>query len=565
MRRCTVKYPGFALLLGLLVTAPTQVVAQWYDLNVSERPSSDNLDLEIGRDIYQESCWFCHGEDGDGDGPISPYLFPRPRDFTMGSYKLRTTQSGELPLDEDLFRTITLGIDGTAMPGWEPHLTEEERWQVINYIKGFASDLFEDEFFDPYQAIVAIGNPPNGSEADLVAAGKIVYDENKCWECHGDFGRGNGERASGLTDDWNLPIMPANLNVGWKIKGGISPEELYLRFSTGLDGTPMPSYEATVSEEERWQLAYYVASLVGDVESDRSGDGVIIKAHKVPGSLPTKSTDSEWDAAQEIRVPLTGQATYAPRWQIPAVTDIAVKVLFNEDEIAFRLAWDDRFADTTSADSVLVLAEGWTADDTYPVLFPDGQRMRGYFSDAVEVMIPVRYEDSPILPHFVYGNPGNPVDLWRWQADWQYKYGSNESMFELRANGVESPPKLHDIESQKITGDGAWVDGRWTVVIRRPLNTNTGNDEVQLHSGSLIPLAFHVWEGNNGETGLKMSLSSWTFLDLHEPTEISIYLVIILIILIAALLEFKIILWVRHRAVSGKSVGEGFSSMINKG
>ena len=148
MRRCTVKYPGFALLLGLLATAPTQVVAQWYDLNVSERPSSDNLDLEIGREIYQESCWFCHGEDGDGDGPISPYLFPRPRDFTMGSYKLRTTQSGELPLDEDLFRTITLGIDGTAMPGWEPHLTEEERWQVINYIKGFASDLFEDEFFD---------------------------------------------------------------------------------------------------------------------------------------------------------------------------------------------------------------------------------------------------------------------------------------------------------------------------------------------------------------------------------------------------------------------------------
>ena len=88
---------------------------------------------------------------------------------------------------------------------------------------------------------------------------------------------------------------------------------------------------------------------------------------------------------------------------------------------------------------------------------------------------------------------------------------------------------------------------------------------MQLHSGSLIPLAFHVWEGSNGETGLKMSLSSWTFLDLHEPTGISIYLVIILIVLIAALLEFKVIFWLRHRAVSGKSAGEGLSSMINKG
>ena len=37
-------------------------------------------------------------------------------------------------------------------------------------------------------------------------------------------------------------------------------------------------------------------------------------------------------------MPLTGQATFAPRWQIPAVTDLTVKALFDNEEVALRLA-----------------------------------------------------------------------------------------------------------------------------------------------------------------------------------------------------------------------------------
>ncbi|MEE9534882.1 MAG: c-type cytochrome [Acidimicrobiia bacterium] len=540
------------LAVGLVGAVPTEGAAQWYELSVPERPALDDTDVEAGREVYEDRCWFCHGEEGDGEGPVAPYLFPRPRDFTVGSYKLRTTQSGELPLDEDLFRTITLGIPGTAMPGWESHLTDEERWQVVEYIKSFAADLFEDEFFDPYQTIVEIGDPPSGAEEDLIAAGQTVYDENKCWECHGALGRGDGEKAPELRDDWDFPIVPANLHVGWKIKGGRSVSELYLRFSTGLDGTPMPSYEATVSEEQRWQLAYYMASLTGDVEDDRSGGGVIISARRIDGPLPAEPTDPEWEGATEVSVPLTGQATFAPRWEIPAVTDLAIRVLFNEDQIALRLAWDDRFADTIAVDSVLALAEGWSADDTYPVLFPDGQRVRGYFSDAAEVMIPVRYEESPILPHLVYGNAGKPVDLWRWQADRQYAQGNTPAVVELRADGAARPPEPHEIESQNTTGGGVWADGRWTVVIRRSLQTEAGTAEVQLRPGDLIPLAFHVWEGNNGETGLRMGLSSWAFLDLHEPEPVTSYLAVLLFVLVTALLEWGIVRWVQHGAALGR-------------
>ena len=536
--------------VGLFAIRPCGAVAQWIDLRVPAQPDPATVDVEAGRAIYDERCWFCHGEEGAGDGPVAPYLWPRPRDFTMGSYKLRTTTTGELPLDEDLFRTITIGLAGSSMPAWASVLSVQERWQVIAYIKSFASDLFEDEFFDPYQAIAELGERPSGRREDLVAAGERVYDENKCWECHGMLGRGDGSRVPELTDDWGYPIWPANLHEQWKLKGGRTVEEIYLRFTTGLDGTPMPSYEATVSNEERWQLAYYIEALIPDGDGDGESSS-IIRALRVAGPLPDGIEDPAWDEAKEVTIPLTGQATYAPRWQIPAVTDISVRVAFNEDEVAFRLAWDDRFADTLAVDSTRAMAEGYSADDTYPVIFPDGERVRGWFADAVEVMIPVHNEDNLVLPHFVYGNPGQPVDLWRWRADHQYGAGQ-PAVIELRANGADTPPEAHAPESQLASGSGSWVEGRWTLVIRRPLRTEDASGEVQLTSGRLVPVAFHVWEGANGETGLRMSLSSWMYLDLNEPAPFIAYLGVLLAVGLAVLAEWALVRLVRRGAQSGR-------------
>ncbi len=536
--------------LGLLAYAPGSAAAQWIEVDVPSRPDPATVDVAAGRAIYEERCWFCHGEEGDGRGPVAPYLWPRPRDFTMGSYKLRTTMSGELPLDEDLYRTITRGIAGSSMPAWESVLSEEERWQVIAYIKSFAADLFEDEFFDPYQAIAELGDRPAGRREDLVAAGERIYDENKCWECHGMLGRGDGSRVPDLTDDWNYPIWPANLHEQWKLKGGRTVEEIYLRFTTGLDGTPMPSFEATVTNEERWQLAYYIEALISD-EEDEPRSGSIIPSLRVEGGLPEGPDDPLWDEAEEVTVPLTGQATFAPRWQIPAVTDISIRVAFNADEIAFRLAWDDRFADTLAADPELALAEGYTADDTYPVLFPDGERVRGRYPDAAEIMIPVNLADGLVLPHFVYGDGGRPVDLWRWRAE--HVNGAGEpAVIELRADGADAPPEAHGPESQLAMGGGSWVEGRWSVVIRRPLRTEDATGEVQLAAGQLVPVAFHVWEGANGETGLRMSLSSWMYLDLNEPAPLTAYFSVLAAVLLAALAEWGLVRWVRSGAARGR-------------
>ncbi len=536
--------------------APVGGAAQWLDLDVPERPTADATDVEAGRAIYEEGCWFCHGEDGDGMGPVADYLWPRPRDFMAGSYKLRTTASGELPTDEDLFRSISLGLKGTAMPEWGSKLTVEERWQVISYIKTFAADLFADEAFDPYQMIVELGDPPSGSASSLTEAGRQVYDDAKCWECHGSLGRGDGERAGKITDDWEFPSWPANLHLGWKLKGGNTPREIYLRFTTGLDGTPMPSYSETLSEEERWQLAYYVASLNDGPESEPS-PAVIITARQIDGDLPSDPDDPAWNAAGEISIPLTGQATYAPRWQIPAVTDLAVRAVYNAEEIALRLVWDDRFADTASVDSADAEAAGWEADDSYPRIYPDGQRVRGMYADAAEIMFPVRNDGGPVLPHFVYGSAGQPVDLWRWRADLQHSSSATSPVVELRASGGREPPQPHSGESQLASGVGVWRDGRWTVIVRRPLQTEDGTREVQLQPGQVVPIAFHAWDGANGETGLKMALSSWYFLHLRESAPATSYLTVLLIVIAVAGLEYAAVLWMRDRAARGRLAGYG--------
>ena len=63
----------------------------------------------------------------------------------------------------------------------------------------------------------------------------------KCWECHGDGGKGDGEKAAGLKDDFGFPIPPANLTTG-QFKSGPSVKDIFRTMTTGLSGTPMPSF-----------------------------------------------------------------------------------------------------------------------------------------------------------------------------------------------------------------------------------------------------------------------------------------------------------------------------------
>src|SRR2546430_1374147 len=83
-----------------------------------------------GKGLYRRYCVGCHGERGDGNGENAPYLDPKPRDFTQATFKCRSTASGSLPLDSDLFATISRGVHASGMPSWAP-LPSQDRTDLI--------------------------------------------------------------------------------------------------------------------------------------------------------------------------------------------------------------------------------------------------------------------------------------------------------------------------------------------------------------------------------------------------------------------------------------------------
>lgn len=83
--------------------------------------------LEKGKTIFTVNCVTCHGEKGDGNGPAGAYMNPKPRNFSTDKLKV-----GNKP--EQLFKTITQGLTGTAMAGFG-HLSEDDRWAVSLYVR----------------------------------------------------------------------------------------------------------------------------------------------------------------------------------------------------------------------------------------------------------------------------------------------------------------------------------------------------------------------------------------------------------------------------------------------
>ena len=191
---------------------------------------------EKGKVVYEQSCAHCHGTEGRGDGSAAENLLPKPRDFTRGLYKIRSTESGQLPTDQDLFDIITIGMPGSSMPGWETSLSADERWEVVAYIKTFYDGFKESEA--PPREISLEGKIPYSEQS--VETGKELYVELGCVECHGNVGRGDGTSAPTLTDEWGFQTWPANLAQSWNFRGGADTEAIFKRFIGGIAGSPMP-------------------------------------------------------------------------------------------------------------------------------------------------------------------------------------------------------------------------------------------------------------------------------------------------------------------------------------
>jgi DMSO reductase family type II enzyme heme b subunit len=482
------------------------------------KPTGGAADPDKGKQIYVKRCQACHGEKGDGKGPVAPHLDPRPRDFTLGAYKFRTTGSGEPPTDEDLFRVVTRGIPSTAMSGWTT-LSEEERRLVIAYIKKF-SDAFKEKgtLVKPSKEVPA--------SHEVIAKGKELYQKAKCWECHGQEGRGDGPAAPTLKDDAGDFIQAADLTKGWRIKGGREAREIFMRFSTGLDGTPMPSYADSFNEEDRWALAHYVRSLQ---TSEEPGGPVVLKASRISGELPASPDDPRWRNAPFLAVPLSGQVLARPRWQVHSIDAVTVRAYYNDSAIAFLLEWDDRFKDVEHRPG----PDPDLAGSTYPKIDLRKERAQK-LRDAVRLQFPVTIPTGPERPHFFLGGPGKQVALWHWRADLN-ETGKSAAVKEL-AEGFQKPVRAQPDSAQDVTGVGVWKGGRWKVVMARPLVPGDKND-VAFEAGKLIPFAVQAWDGANGEKGLMMSLSSWNYVALEVSTPLTAYVYSLLAVGLVGVLE----------------------------
>jgi len=238
----------------------------WEPWPTNLRPvPTEPLELRVarGKAIFEKKCFGCHGKFGDGrstgDNKRSTnfndayhFLNPQPRNFTFGVFKSRTTPSGALPRDEDIFRTITRGVrKGQIMPAWgnaqDGHLLpEQDRWDLVDYVKTF-SDRFKSE---PVPPPITIPEPPyplspREVPPEVLREGRLVFRILQCWGCHGMAGKGDGPSAPALFDDWEVPLRPFDFTTG-NFKFGDSPQDVYRTFNTGLNGTPMPSFSDSI-------------------------------------------------------------------------------------------------------------------------------------------------------------------------------------------------------------------------------------------------------------------------------------------------------------------------------
>lgn len=212
---------------------------------------------------YRRYCVSCHGELGDGNGESFPWVDPKPRDFQLGVFKCRSTPTGTLPTDQDLFDTIARGLDRSNMPQWST-FTKQERADLVAWVKHFSPRWANEKPGTP----IEIPSEPEVTD-ERIKAGRDVFARVQCWKCHGVLGQANGPSAATLTDDLGRPIAPYNFAEGARPKCGDTDRDIYRIFMTGLDGTPMPSFADNIKPDEAWDLVFYLRTLMSQPSKEK--------------------------------------------------------------------------------------------------------------------------------------------------------------------------------------------------------------------------------------------------------------------------------------------------------
>ena len=489
----------------------------------------------LGKRVYDKQCAACHGTTGRGDGEAAYLLYPKPRDFTTGNYRLVSTWE-RVVTDEDLYLTISRGMPGSAMPSWG-HLSEEDRWALVHYVKSFAAKPWTAvPAADPKgegqtgRGVIRVPPPPPfTAEAKKLALERYA---DACAACHGKTGKGDGTEEQ--KDDLGYPTRPRDLTLG-VFKGSPDPAHLYRRVVAGLPGTPMPMSDWAYGDEA-WHLVNLVRSWSSDSQRQRAEMWKFrIVARRVP-QLPEHPDSGTWRLAQPVNLHLMPLW-----WRTDRPEEITVRALHDGKQVALLLTWSD----TT----------------------PDHTAMRPQdFRDAVAVQFAL----TPDPPFFAMGSHGEFVNIWMWkserQADLEPAFQDLEKVYPnlgidsypnskvaaveqptrqaltlgsdpmfitgwAAGNIVSDPARKSPAEDlvaqgfgtlrarprpdQAVDARGVYATGTYSVMLRRDL-AGRGERAVTLRPGATVPVGFAVWNGSAGDRDGKKSVTIWQDLVL-EP------------------------------------------------
>lgn len=523
--------------------------------------------IEAGKRVYFTKCVWCHGVEGAGDGPGAVRLWPRPRNFNAGTFKIRHTASGQLPLiDVDLLQTVTHGLPGSAMPSWEGILTEQQRKDVLAFVTTqlVQDRSWQDEEFEELFVLQLDQLTPKPNTPESIKRGSELVVEKKCIECHGLEGRGDGN-AFNLKDDWGFSIQPADWHKCWNFRGSrqdpYNVRNIFRTFSTGLNGTPMPSFADNTSVDERWDIANYVNSLCerdhdiaapqGQVSdetaqtfstatplpidplTDKPKSNFVIPAKYVEGELPADENDERWNLIPRRWIAMGGQITHKPRNFVNRIDDMWVQTLYNDTHIAFMFRWDDRTKsiqeDEVDWDPTEVNLADYGVEEQAPqgTTFDEdpfhqesiaAKQKDGYtvYNDGVAFQFPIKWQElpAPRKPRYFWGDETFSVDLTKWTAD--------GTLGVYEGTGWDQDLTELDFQEEVEVVKAEWANGRWTVIVKRPLKGDY-EENAYLEQGKYIPMVFFAWDGHNGDVGRKMAVSAFYYLVMEPPIPLSTY------------------------------------------
>jgi mono/diheme cytochrome c family protein len=536
-----------AVLLTLLGFAPAEVVrAQGPDVGTEAQ-------RESGKKTYLKYCSQCHGEKGDGEGYATPHLYPRPRNFTLGKFKVRTTPNGALPTHRDLVNIIRRGMPYTSMPAW-PTLSDQEVSDLAYFITTFSPD-----FSNPENAPkpAELPSAPAAATQESIELGKKLYVETGCLKCHGNLGRGDGPSAPTLVDELGQPIRAANLTQPWTFRGGSSREDIFRTMSTGLNGTPMPSFVDSLQPDQRWAITDFIVSLSG---SDGPGYTNLVVAKYVLDPIDLTKGPANFETAPVARFPIVGQIMEPGRAFHPPSTSVTVQAIYDSESIALLVRWHDMSAEKTGKNEPSLpvppeeeesspggtqqtgkspFGEAELAPAQKPEKDPFAEEpaataQASEFSDAVSIQLPSQVPSGARKPYFIFGDAQNSVDLWFFDLA-----RPDPLQFTGRGSAAIAPADTGD-----VTGVASYDQGEWSVIFKRPLRASSG---APFTPGEFLPIAISVWDGFSRERGNRRGLTTWQSIYV-EPEEVpSAAGPMVRTALFILAFELAVIGWVRWR------------------